>query len=125
MSRFLLRTVRPIASALALALVVVSSAECLTMGNATPEQHACCASMQQDCDRASMASCCDSELEESPGLVAAKPTVVVAPVVALLAILTEPGVLLSSATHSGRATDWRSTGPPGVPTYLFVSSFRI
>jgi|SRR5688572_11195060 hypothetical protein len=124
MSRFLLRMVRPMASVLALAGVLVSSAECLIVGNATPEQHACCAAMK-DCEKAMSAPCCESEVEEFPGFVATKRTVAFVPVVALLATLTEPAVLVSRAIGPGPSTDRASTGPPGVPTYLFVSSFRI
>ena len=125
MRRFLRRRVRPIASTLLLAFAVASSAECLTIG-LTPEQKACCATMPQDCgEMAVESSCCASETHQADGVVATKPAVAVAPVATLLAILSAPAVSAPSSSRLAFTTETSSAGPPGVPTYLFVSSFRI
>jgi hypothetical protein len=122
MRRFL--RLRPIASTLMLAFAVLSSAECLTAG-LKPEQKACCAAMQHHCgEMAIESSCCSGEVEGLQGFTATKPSVDVIPVVALVAMLTTPSPPIAIAQRA-TVTELSSTGPPGVPTYLFVSSFRI
>jgi hypothetical protein len=122
MRRFL--RLRPIASTLILVFAVVSSAECLTAG-LSAEQKACCAAMQHDCGKMRVeSSCCTGDVENLQGLTATKPSVGLLPVVALVAILTTPLTPIAVAPRAS-VPDLSSIGPPGVPTYLFVSSFRI
>jgi len=107
-----------------LAVAVVSSGDCLTAAQKTPEQHACCLAMKGECEMAVSASCCATGETESHGLVAIKATPTV-PVAVLVAILTVPPVAASANSHVVSVSDASSAGPPGVPTYLFVSSYRI
>jgi len=116
--------IRPIAGVLVLAMAVVSSAECFAAMQMTPDQHACCAAMKGECEMAVSASCCPTDTTE-PGVVAAKPAISLVPAAVLVAVLSVPPVAVANPSHVIPAPDASSSGPPGVPTYLFVSSFRI
>jgi hypothetical protein len=109
---------------LTLMLVFVSANECVTTAM-TPEQKACCAAMKGDCEMSVSSPCCPPETQESQSFLAAKPTIAVVPVAVLVAVLGVPPVSRPSAAHTIAPPDASSSGPPGVPTYLFVSSFRI
>ena len=117
--------IRPVAGALMLAVAVVSSGECLRAAQMTPDQHACCVAMKGECEMAITASCCGTEASESLGVIATKATVDLVPVSVLVAVLSLPAVAESLDSHIAAAPEASSSGPPGVPTYLFVSSFRI
>lgn len=115
--------VRRLAGVLLLAFAVVSSAECLT-GGTSVEEMACCAAMKGDCDMAISSSCCTGEVQNYQGLLATKPALEFAPANMLVAVLDAPLTPLARLSQ----LDLRETGaasPPGVSTYLFVSSFRI
>jgi hypothetical protein len=86
---------------------------------------ACCAAMHGECGHMAISSCCPPATQNVPALVATKPTVVSAPVAALLAVLPALTLVISSGPRPLFAADARSAGPPGVPTYVFVSSFRV
>jgi len=123
---FLRRQFRPIATAVMLAVAVVSSAQCLAGASMTAEQKACCAAMHGDCGEMAIASsCCTGEGQGDQSLVAMKPAAGFVPVAALLAILSAPAVSLPASPRPLLAAERSSAGPPGVPTYLFVSSLRI
>jgi hypothetical protein len=126
MSKLHQRIVRPIASALMVAFAVVSSAECMLGAHMTPEQKACCVAMQHDCGAmAIQSSCCVGKDGDDQAFVASKPSEGFVPVAALLAVLsTAPPPLIPSARLWRRVESF-SASPPGIPTYLFVSSFRI
>jgi len=95
----LLRMSRPIAGGLMLAIAVVSSAECLTVAQKTPEQHACCAAMKSECEMAVTVSCCATEATASQGFTATKPMIAVAPVTVLAAVLSMPPVAALLSVH--------------------------
>ncbi|MGH6691162.1 MAG: hypothetical protein ACREF4_10865 [Gammaproteobacteria bacterium] len=91
----------------------------------TPEQMACCAGIHGDCDMAISTPCCGGETPATGGVIATKPSVAFAPVAALLAVLATPAIPALVAGGTFAPSDHSATSPPGVPTYLFVSSFRI
>ena len=107
-----------------LAVALVSSAECFAAAK-TEEQHACCAAMRGECETAVSAACCATEATDAQGLTATKQTITVAAVAVLVAILPASAVASPASSHVIPAPDGSAAGPPGVPTYLFVSSFRI
>ena len=91
----------------------------------TPEQQVCCASMQHTCgEMAIETSCCTGERQPSAGMVGAttaSATLAAASPTAVIAALPVP------AAPAGVAfvVDAAPVRPPGVPTYLFISAFRI
>jgi len=117
---------RPVAGAVTLAMAVVLSATCVVTKDMTPQQKACCAAMGHDCGRTAMErACCPGEAKKVDALTpvsapefAASP---VAIVVALLDPLTPPAILSGFFNSASLAL----VKPPGIPTYLLVSSFRI
>ena len=125
MLRRLRHHARLTASASLVAMAFVVSATCVSAAQMTPEQHACCEAMQHDCGKAAVEmSCCGGKADQDRSLAAAKPTATPAPTAVLVAILAtvyEP----SSVESRTWVLDTPSPSPPGVPTYLFVSSFRI
>jgi hypothetical protein len=125
MPKFFKRAVRSLAGLLILALAVVSFVQC-AFGNAkTARLMACCAAMHGECGHMAISSCCPPETQSVPGSVATKPTTAPAPIAVLLAVLPTPALAISSGPRPLFAPDARSAGPPGVPTYVFVSSFRV
>lgn len=108
------------------AVVVMLFATCLSAAKMTPAQRACCEAMHHDCaEMAVQSSCCAGQTQEDPGLIeATKPTAGSPPVALLVAVFN---VRLSSPTPSSSWSrlDTSSPSPPGVPTYLFVSSLRL
>ena len=113
-----------VAGVLVLAVATVSFAECFATAQ-TPEQHACCAAMKGDCEMAVSAACCAPEATDAQGLTATTQTITVAAVAVLVAILPASAVASPASSHVIPAPDGSASGPPGVPTYLFLSSFRI
>ena len=91
----------------------------------TPEQRACCAAMQHDCGAMSIeASCCTGETDADYSLGAVKLTVGTFAFAIVTAIIDVPATSATSTGHFAR-TEPSALKPPGIPTYLFVSSFRI
>ena len=125
MPKFFKRTVRSLAGLLILALAVIPIMQCAFGDAKTAAPMACCAAMHGECGHMAISSCCPPATQNVPALVATKPTVVSAPVAALLAVLPAPALAISSGPRPLFAADARSAGPPGVPTYVFVSSFRV
>jgi hypothetical protein len=115
---------RAVASALVLALAVMSSAECLAAAQA-PVRHACCQSMNGDCEMAITSSCCSTEVTNAQGFVATKPIVGFIPAATLLAVLAPPAPVLPASPRAVFGRGSFAPSPPGVPTYLFVATFRI
>lgn len=123
MGRLLKQVVRPVAGVILLAVATVPSLECFFGAGMSTMPHSCCPAMHGACpDTALQASCCDST--EDLSLAPAKPTVAPAPVAVLVAILpmAEVPPFIDSRTWDFETS---SPSPPGVPTYLFVSSFRV
>jgi hypothetical protein len=81
--------------------------------------------MQHDCSGASMeSSCCAVSSTVTQAVMPAKPADQQGPVAVTAATLpdtVEQRSIAAHPSHSGHV----SPSPPGVPTYLFVSSFRI
>ena len=125
MRKVVKRMSRQVGSLLMLAIAVASSSECLTTAQNTPVEHACCVGMKGTCDMAIGASCCPNEKTETLGVIATKPQFKLIPGPPLVAILsTSPPAKYRQSSNS-LTPKLSSSGPPGVPTYLFVSSFRI
>jgi hypothetical protein len=125
MPKFFKRAVRSLAGLLILALAVVSFVQCAFGSAKTARLMTCCAAMHGECGHVAISSCCPPETQNVLGLVATKSTVAPAPVAVLLAVLPAPTRAMSSGPRPLFAADARSAGPPGVPTYVFVSSFRV
>jgi hypothetical protein len=119
------RTVRSLAGLLILALAVIPIVQCAFGDAKTATPMACCAAMHGECGHTAVSSCCPPATQNVAGSVATKPTIAPAPVAMLLAVFPAPALAMSSGPRPLLAADARSAGPPGVPTYVFVSSFRI
>jgi hypothetical protein len=108
----------------ALVLAVWSTAVCVLAGSSPHASHACCVKKMDDVDRvAAPRTCC---AENSPNYFAFG----VAPVPALAppAPFTLPGIQHETDVppHARwRFADSDPVRPPGIPTYLAVSSFRL
>jgi hypothetical protein len=113
------------AVAVAFALSTMLFATCPAATELPGKAKACCAAMQDDCSGASMEPiCCAISSTTSPALVPARPadTRGLSGVIAVtLPHTAEPVFSPSHVVHASHV----SPSPPGVPTYLFVSSFRI
>jgi hypothetical protein len=120
--RLLTRTIRPIACLMVLALALVSSAECLRGSMSAPEM-ACCAAMKGDCHK-KITSCCTGEAQSRHSVAPTKPALNLAPMPVLVALLQMPVTAVAEQRHF-KVPEPSSAGPPGVSTYLFVSSFRV
>mgnify|MGYP003350118625 CR=1 FL=1 len=116
------RATRPIAAVLAVALAAVVSAECIPDGRITAGEHACCAAMEMNCHATVEQGCCSPQSPQVAQTLAVKP-VTVAPPIAAVAALTMSPASVGAGTAAVRAVV--SASPPGVPTYVLVSSFRI
>ena len=91
----------------------------------TPEQKACCAAMKHDCGAMSIqASCCPGETHADHSLGAVKPTFATFAFPIVTAVIDVPATPATSTSRFARAEP-SALKPPGIPTYLFVSSFRI
>jgi hypothetical protein len=112
------------AVAVAAALCTMLFATCLTATALPAKAKACCTAMQHDCGGASMeSSCCTVSSTVTHAVMPAKPADQPVPFGVPTAILLTvwPAPLPSRSPGSGSV----SSSPPGVPTYLFISSFRI
>ena len=120
------RAMRPIAGGVMLAVAVVLSGNCVTAKDVTPQQKACCAAMGHDCGALAIEqACCEGEAKKVDALTPlSAPDFATAPVpvlVALLDALTTPAMPTGFFNSASRA----QVRPPGIPTYLLVSTFRI
>ena len=106
-----------------LAVAVVSSGQCVAAAQNIADQHACCAAMQGECEAVG-ASCCSNATSDTLAVIATKPTVKLIPGPPVVALVGIPPTTKSWA-HNVSPPERFSPGRPGVPTYLFVSSFRI
>jgi hypothetical protein len=100
-------------------------ATCLSSAEMMPEQKACCAAMAHNCGQTAVeTSCCAGEVQSDAGLVAARPTFSTFSLGILMPVIAAPTVLAIPNGHSW-ITDRSPLRSTNVPTYLFVSSFRI
>ena len=120
------RALRPVASAVVVAVVVMLSANCLGADVMTPAQKACCAAMAHDCGHMALTeACCTGQAQEHQGIASASRVEVAATAVpVLVAVLQQPEPLTPSG-QTGAAVSETPVKPPGTSTYLLVSSFRI
>ena len=117
-----LRALRPVAVTLVVAIAAIVSANCLTARTQTAAERACCAAMAHHCGEAAInAKCCGERTQNRDSVAALTAAALTAPVPGLLAILDMPAV----ATGSGVAVSSVFVKPPGIPTYVLVSTFRI
>ena len=107
------------------ALALLSSVVCYA-GETPQIEMACCATMAHDCGRMAPAhECCSTEAPRvEQGSTVAR-VAIDPPVVVLIAVLTAPPVMETVSTSTFAPASPASIKPPGVPTYLAVSSFRI
>ena len=123
--RSLRRRTRLAASVLTVAITLLLFATCLSGVEMTPEQKACCAAMAHDCgEMAFEKSCCIGEGPNDDGLVAVKATFAAFPPAIVVAVLDMPATPFVATSRVARAEP-STLRPPGIPTYLFVSSFRL
>jgi hypothetical protein len=126
MLRRIRRGARFAASIATMALVAGVFASCVSAAEMTSAQKACCAAMEHDCgEMAIEAGCCAPDSQSSRSLT---PVGLLAPVLLPPPPSTPPVELfvlsppLSSAVAGSEAAVPR---PPGVSTYLLISTFRI
>ena len=112
------------AVAVAAALCTMLFATCLTATALPAKAKACCTAMQHDCSGASMeSSCCAVSSTMTHAVMPAKPADQQVPFGVPTAILLTEGRASIRPRTPGSVSV--SASPPGVPTYLFISSFRI
>ena len=120
------RHVRSVTSGVILTLLVMVSAECVTAEDLTPAQMACCAMMNHDCgEMAPRQSCCSTvtpRVDQGSALPRMSLPVPHAPVIQLTMHAAASYPPISEHAPSFRGFEPK---PPGVPTYLLISTFRI
>jgi hypothetical protein len=113
------------AVAVSTALCAMTFVTCLSAAELPARDMACCAAMQHDCHGMSMeSSCCVAPAVSQHAVVPPKPApedTLVGVLVAILMHTVEPPAIQSSVAAPAHL----SPSPPGVPLYLFVSTFRI
>ena len=120
------RAMRPIAGAVTLAVAVVLSANCVTAKDMTPEQKACCAAMGHDCGALAIEQgCCEGEAQKVDALTPTGMPQFATPPVAVLVALLDPLTPRAIPTGVFNTAVGAQVKPPGTPTYLLVSTFRI
>jgi hypothetical protein len=119
-----LRRQRSFTAAIALAIGVVASSTCLTVASQTPEQRACCAAMAHHCGEIAIkADCCDRGTQSRDSVAASLAAgALSAPVPVLAAVLEMPPVATLGDFVTGSTA---LVKPPGTPTYVLDSVFRI
>lgn len=106
--------------ALAVVLTATTGATCLAAVSQTAAQRACCAAMAHECgDMALESACCATPAGSDYALIGIPPVPVALPT----ATLDDTSGLVPPPRRA--AYDASPVRPPGIPTYLFVSSFRI
>jgi len=117
-----MRRMRRLAGALAVALPAVVSMTCMADDARTPAQRACCAEMAHHCgDAAIKQDCCNEHAQSQDSMAALKALGVTAPSVVLVSVLDIP----VPAFHDSVVASSTTVKPPGTPTYVLVSAFRI
>jgi hypothetical protein len=107
------------------ALAIVSSVACYAE-EMTRTEMACCAAMAHDCGRMAAADeCCTTEAPRAEQGSTVARVAIDPPSVALIAVLTAPPVIETVSTSTFTVASLASIKPPGIPTYLAVSSLRI
>jgi len=119
------RSLRLVPMTLIAALVLASSVACYA-GEMMQTEMACCAAMAHDCGGMAPAhECCTTDAPRTEqGSTVAK-IAIDPPSVALIAVLTVPPAMETVSTSTFAVASLASIKPPGIPTYLAVSSLRI
>ena len=117
---------RPAGWVLLSTFVAVLSATCITNAKMTQAEKACCASMAGECGAAMSQAhrCCQNETSRPDQLLVTSRVSIATPdLLSRVAILSPP---IHLATFRPVAAFDRTVArPPGVPTYVLVSSFRV
>jgi len=120
------RAGRFLAGALAVALVVVSSATCFLGATMTPAQKACCTAMNHDCGAMAMEhGCCATEAPNLTSLVSSMSTSSFAAPVLVVLGLTAAEFAPSAILGTSGVVDLTPPIADRKPTYLLLSVFRI
>jgi hypothetical protein len=125
MRGFRIRRLRLVAAVLAGVMTVAVSVNCFAPRRSQAEKD-CCAKMSNDCGRLAQAhECCRSEAPRVDQRSAVTRISLAPPDVTVIAVLV-PALVVSLPTdaHRERFSAF-SVRPPGLPTYLLVSSLRI
>jgi hypothetical protein len=125
MRDFRLGRLRLVAAVLAAVMTVAVSATCFTPQMSQAEKD-CCAKMSNDCGRLGQAhECCRSEAPRVDQGSAVTRISLAPPAVTVIAALVRD-LVVSLPTNADRERfSALSVKPPGLPTYLLVSSLRI
>ena len=125
MRRFRAKSMRIVSATIAAAMTMLLSVNCVA-AEMTPAEMACCAAMPHNCGgMAQEHECC---LTEAPRVDQASsvPRVAIAPpVLTVIATIPVDLVVPSVLNPHGSASHVTSAKPPGLPTYLALSSLRI
>jgi hypothetical protein len=125
MRRFDIRRLRLIAAVLAAVMTVAVSVNCFAPSRSQAEKD-CCAKMSNDCGRLAQAhECCRSEAPRVDQGSAVTRISLAPPAVTVIAVLVPDLVVSSPANAHRERLSAFSVKPPGLPTYLLVSSLRI
>jgi hypothetical protein len=117
-----LRALRSVAATLVVAIASIVSANCLAASAQTAAERACCAAMAHHCGEAAVkADCCGERSQGRDTVAALSEKALSAPVPVLVAILEVPAAMRGSSVAVSNV----SVKPPGTPTYVLVSAFRI
>ena len=119
------RSVRPVGWVLAVILLATASVDMRAAASQTQAEAACCAAMAHACGTMAITTpCCTGSGHSERGLIAGGTAkTLVAP--GLSFVLTRALAGLNTPARGLAAFRRVQLRPRGVPTYLFVSSFRI
>ncbi len=120
------RHTRPVICGLILALAAMVSAECVMAEDLTPAQMACCATMNHDCGAmAQKQDCCSTAAPRVDQGSASPRMSLAAPHAGVVRLVMHLPALPSPLSPQKRPFKGFEAKPPGVPTYLLISTFRI
>lgn len=120
------RTSRPVGWALILALAAALSVNCLMRPEMTEAQKACCEDMGQECGPVAQEQhCCLVESHRVQAFATAKRVSLPPPVSLIGPLVGVPGTSQLSLVWYPHRVDHSTPKPPGVPTYLLISTLLI
>ena len=120
------RHTRRVTLGLILTLAVMVSVECVSAKDTTQAQMACCAAMSHDCGAmAQKQSCCGSTASRVVQGAAVPRVSLMAPDATPVELKTPPPASFHDQSRPVAFFIDVATNPPGVPTYLLISTFRI
>ena len=123
MFRGMTRAGRLLSWMLAFALMVMPSAMCVLGSTIMQSQKACIAAMDQDCGAVIQQGCCPTERSNLKSLASSTPASQLAS--PTLAVVSLPRLEPKPPAHVGVTFEARPLTASNIPTYLFVSAFRI